>query len=169
MVLKKKDSMRKKSDWQPYPFARVPSPWCYWLGIPGSLTKALEEKSGQACVVTIRREAYDYPLPEECEFLSLAVGDTHWVREVTLSQQQRPLVNARSVFPRALIHSFPEFAQLGTQVLGNLLFSNDLGIYRGEIEVAKLPSDVWARRSRFHVREHQIVVCEVFLHAVASL
>lgn len=148
--------MQTTLNWRPYHREQLPPLWRDWLGIRGSLTKALEEKGGQSCIVTVHREGYDYPLK------------AHWVREVTLSQQ-RPLVHARSVLPRALIEASPEFAQLGTTALGRLLFSHDPNIYRGVIEVAQQADGLWARRSCFQVRMHAVWVYEVFLDAVALL
>jgi chorismate--pyruvate lyase len=170
----------KIPNWMPYVAEDIPSLWRFWLGVPGSLTKALEEKGGSPCILEIQQEGYTQPWLDECEFLSLEAGSINWVREITLSQETR-LIYARSVFPSSLIASSPVFSELGTNVLASLLFS-DPDIRRGDIEVAKLSQGhalfdriassspfLWARRSRFHVRDQQLLVCEVFLDAVAAL
>lgn len=170
--------------WQEY-HDNFPQPWGTWLGVPGSLTGALQKRGGEPCQLQVQREDYAFPWSDECEFLELASNEKHWVREITLSQKL-PLVYARSIFPQALIAHHPQFTQLGGGVLAEVLF-NDPHIYRGDIEVAKLHSEhvlfthiasvglvgkdqsLWARRSRFHIKNHQLMVCEVFLDAITDL
>ena len=171
--------------WQTYSPNDLPEPWRYWLGVQGSLTQVLTAAGGQACMLQVQQEGMGEPWPEERDFLSLPALGQHWIREITLSQAQ-PLVYARSIFPQSLLVECPQFSQLGTQVLASLLFS-DPDVRRGAIEVAQLSHEhllfqsiiaaglvnegqsLWARRSRFHRREQQLLVCEVFLDAVNTL
>lgn len=173
-------------DWQEYQANNLPKPWDYWLGTQGSLTQALERAGNQRCELAIQQEGYAKPWQDECEFLELNNLDQHWVREITLAQKNTKLVYARSVFPKELIAHHKEFLGLGNQVLAQVLFTNP-NIYRGDIEIVSLnkhhelfklilnaglvDSDqaLWARRSRFHVKNHCLLVCEVMLDAVENL
>ena len=169
-------------------------PWDYWLGIQSSLTQALAKAGGQKCELAVKQEGYAQPWQDECEFLEINQSDQsdqsdqqHWVREITLSQAKHgELVYARSVFPKELIEHHAEFLTLGNSVLAQVLFDNP-HIYRGDIEISQLNKDhdlfkiilaaglvlenqtLWARRSRLHVKNHQLLVCEVMLDAVKKI
>lgn len=179
--------MIDQPDWQEYSTNLV-KPWDYWLGVPASLTQALSDAGGEVCQLTVQQEGYAQPWIDECEFLEIdANSSQHWVREIILSQPKLgELVYARSVFPQDLIQHHAEFLRLGNQVLAQVLFDNP-HIYRGDIEVAQLNKNhrlfkiilskglvsedqkLWARRSRFHIKNHQLLVCEVMLDAVKKL
>lgn len=174
-------------NWQEYSTTLV-KPWDYWLGVPASLTQALADAGGERCDLTVQQEGYAEPWVDECEFLEIDSNNhQHWIREIVLSQPKAgQLVYARSVFPQELLAQHQEFLKLGNNVLAQVLF-DDPHIYRGDIEVAQLGKNhelfniilskglvaenqqLWARRSRFHVRNHQLLVCEVMLNAVKDL
>ncbi|MDT0596446.1 chorismate--pyruvate lyase family protein [Glaciecola petra] len=146
-----------------------------WLLNTGSLTERL-----QALTTTFRVNLLGQnsaPLDSsELELLSNSCNKDWQVREVVLQGEVEEIskdwVFARSVLPDLLCKS--TWANLGSQPLGQRIF-NDTSFVRSEFEIGKLlyhpltgekfgvQNPCWARRSRFQIGEHMLLVAEAFL------
>lgn len=148
-----------------------------WLANADSMTRALEEASGVSCQIVIQKEGWDAPWKDENDILGVVALDSFWIREVILTTH-KPVMFARSVFPRKLLEQFPQLMNLGSQPLGKILFADDNMFQRGPIEVAEIstgdflwkqipsslrPETTWARRSMFHSAVSSFLLNEVFL------
>jgi chorismate--pyruvate lyase len=154
----------------------IPAMCLPWLANADSMTRALEEASGVSCQILVRQEAWQQPWEDECEILSL--NEECWIREVIITAR-KPVMFARSVFPRELVEHFPNLKALGSQPLGKTIFADGHNTFqRGSIEVAEIavgqllwehvPSPLraekcWARRSLFHSAVVPFLLSEVFL------
>ena len=147
-----------------------------WLCERGSLTEQLSQWCGYPVRVSVLRQDWTTPSPEECTRLSLSSGDRALVREVLLSSDSAPLVFARTVIPDNALHdSFEFIATLGNQPLGHWLFANP-AVKRGDIEVQRVgetndqfATRHWGRRSVFSYAGRDILVAEYFLPSFTEL
>lgn len=166
---------------------RDTTPYAAWLQLPGSLTQALIDRCPAFNVLRLRQDA-DTPHADECEPLALMPGRQAMVREVLLRCAELPLVFAHSVIPLpGLQGPWQALEDLGNRSLGTALFS-DPRVQRDPLEFLGLephhplyakamahlaPSEasgrLWARRSRFTLEAHPILVTEVFLPEVLKL
>lgn len=152
----------------------------------GSLTARLRAecaRRGAAFAVRVLREGDTRLLSEETDALGLRRGETAWVREVQLLAGDTPWVYARTVIPRRTLRGHGRMLTgLGTRPLGAVLFA-DPGVVRGPLQVARLDLrcplarraragtaglPLWGRRSTFHIDGRPLLVCEVFLPALAD-
>ncbi len=159
--------------------AWLAGPWRHWLTDHGSLTRRLRRL---APAFRVRRLVQGTAMPHRDEFaaLGLAPGRNAVIREVLLLNADTPLVFAHSVIPfSGLLGPWAALTGLGNRPLGEALFSNPrVGrhpleykrldrrhpLYRGAVRhLAEAPRALWARRSRFTLEEHPILVTEVFL------
>jgi chorismate--pyruvate lyase len=161
------------------------NPWRTWLGDHGSLTRRLQA----ACpAFRVRRLRQDHacPHPDELAPLNLRPRRQALVREVLLLCGDTPLVFAHTVIPLAgLMGSWAGLAHLGNRPLGAALFANPR-ILRHPLECRRLdgrhplyrsaakhlpraPRYLWARRSRFTLGKHSLLVTEVFLPETLKL
>lgn len=108
------------------------------------------------------------------------------VREVALECDGQPVIFAHTTLPRAGGGRLTRWmARLGERSLGSLLFAHP-AFRRGPIECRRLrpqeplyrraaallaaaPGELWARRSRHWLDGQGVLVCEVFLPAIATL
>ncbi|MCL1077139.1 chorismate lyase [Parashewanella spongiae] len=149
-----------------------------WLLATGSLTEKLK-----ACCTEFQVEVLG-----EAELPSLqyesSISTTLWVREVLLLLDGVPWVFARTLIPPALLRQTQvDFKGLGTQPLGQLLFSHHEFV-PGKIEIGHTalngkvsqlstsinqPCDsLWGRRRFFTYKQHEMQVCEFFLPAAIN-
>ncbi len=147
-----------------------------WLLDEASLTERLVRKSGGAFRVERISQSWRKPMLSESRMLELPRGQWAMVREVVLRCHGEPWVYARSVMPAAtLCGPLRRLRRLQNESLGALLFQHP-GLQRDAFEVALLPAQsgyihrefrqpepAWARRSRFQLFGHSILVSEVFL------
>jgi chorismate--pyruvate lyase len=147
-----------------------------WLLDESSLTERLIRKSGGAFCVERLSQRWRRPLLSETRLLGLPRGEWAMVREVVLRCFDEPWVYARSVMPVATLSGpLRRLRRLQNESLGALLFEQP-GLRRDAFEVARLAADsdyihpafrqpepAWARRSRFLLYGHSILVSEVFL------
>ncbi|MDO6425426.1 chorismate lyase [Thalassotalea sp. 1_MG-2023] len=168
----------------------LPATWCSehsakltpqlrdWLLDPGSLTQRLKQHCKQFKVQVLGQKI------EPCSALEanvdIVAGEEVLVREVLLWCDNVPQVFARSLLPlKSLTGDEQKLAQLGTQSLGHVLFTNPK-LQRKQIEVACFDSStkvaqlarsyqlfselpMWGRRSIFLVEQKPLMVAEVFL------
>lgn len=174
------------SDWKKlFQTTNIPDSWLPWLANADSMTRALEEASGVECQVRVLHEGWGVPWPDECDDVgAIPCGCPLWIREVILITR-KPVVFARSVFPKEFIEHFPKVMLLGSRPLGKTIFADgEHKFQRGDIEVAEIthgdllwqqiPPEFrakkhWARRSLFHSSASPFLLSEVFLPYVTTL
>lgn len=159
----------------PEKYPCLPNNLADWLLNTGSLTERLQALTNHFKVNLLGQSSA--PLDNsELQLLSKSVNKDWQVREVVLQgnvqEQPKDWVFARSVLPDLLCKS--TWANLGSQPLGQRIF-NDTNFVRSEFEIGKLLSHpltgetfnedkpCWARRSRFQIGEHMLLVAEAFL------
>lgn len=145
----------------------------------GSLTRRLQEASGDALSLELRRQDWRRPRRSESLALGLAPGRLAVIREVTLLGAGVPWVAARSIMPAAtLTGPYRYLRRPLPEPLGALLH-RDPSITRGFIEVAHLSglgkreashnhlafASLWLRRSIYYLRNRPLLVTEAFLPA----
>ncbi len=158
-----------------------------WLTDPGSLTARLRARCRELSV-TVLGQRLALPHPDEASLLGLRRGELAWLREVLLSADGVPVVYARTVLPRrGLRGAWRLFQGIGARPLGEALFA-DPRIARGRLACARLdrrdaryervrellaparlPAELWARRSLFRLRGRALLVSEVFLPTIREL
>lgn len=170
--------------WQPRPPA-ARCPYRIWLADRGSLTRRIQERCDRFSV----RRLYSGPgkaCRDEADRVKVVPGELALLREVHLYCGNIPVVFAHSVIPRAgLKGPWHGLGQLGNKPLGAALFANPL-VKRTSLEFKKLnrrhalyqrasrildtpPAHLWARRSLFILKNHPILVTEVFLPGILDL
>ncbi len=146
-----------------------------WLLERGSITARLRREDA-SIGVRVLDEGLREPLPDEAARLGLLPGQTAWVRCITLSGDSGDRVYARSVIPNwSAGNPWHEVQQLGTQPLGELLFS-DKGLWRSPFELRRLHNGPhaslwknspaaapWARRCEFRRAGAPLLLMEAFL------
>jgi len=159
--------------------------WRHWLTDRGSLTRRLQQACPDFRVIRLK-QALGHPNLDECKTLGLFPGRLAMVREVLLLNAETPLVFAHSVIPLAgLSGPWAGLAGLGNRPLGAALFTNPRiqrqaleyqhldrrhSLYRHAVRhLAEPPRTLWARRSLFALKNHPILVTEVFLPATLQL
>lgn len=160
-------------------------PYRPWLTDNGSLTAALKSRCPALQVMRLR-QGLARPHADERTLLGLTPKAYALIREVMLLCDERPLVFAHSVIPRAgLAGPWRSLSRLGNRPLGEALFA-DPRIVRHPLQYRRLdrrhplyrsavhhltlqPSWLWARRSVFARDGYPILVTEVFLPEVLQL
>jgi chorismate--pyruvate lyase len=159
--------------------------WRTWLTDHGSLTRRLQAHAPRFRVERLS-QAIGRPHRDEGHMLGLPPRHHALIREVLLKDADTPLVFAHSVIPLdGLVGPWTALAGLGNKPLGAALFSNPrVGrhaleykrvdrrhpLYAGAARhLAEPPRALWARRSRFTLEDHPILVTEVFLPATLGL
>ncbi len=148
-----------------------------WLLHTGSLTERLQALTSQFGVELLGQRALAMDTSEQ-KLLPNNSQQKWQIREVLLQgaarsdDQAKNWVFARSVLPDELCRS--EWSNLGNQPLGQRIF-NDPSFVRSEFEIGKLlhhpitgeelssSHSCWARRSKFTIGKHELIVAEAFL------
>lgn len=155
-----------------------------WLLDPGSLTRRVKRSCGAAFAVRVLGQGWMRPLPEEALSLGLRHGAVALVREVFLLCGATPWVYGRTVIPRRSMHGQRHLARLGSQPLGELLFTHPrmrhgpvettrIGpasplFARATQELTVLPERLWGRRRRFVLDGRVLLVSDVFLPSLEA-
>lgn len=152
-----------------------------WLLNTSSLTERLQSQCRHFHVEVLgqdRAKPNQITIDESKQLYQESISTTHetQIREVILYGDQSPWVFARTLIPEKFIRNeMQELATLGNQPLGKILF-NDTRFKRHQFElVCCVPPQplfeildiaaiqIWGRRSLFQFKQHNIMVCEVFL------
>ena len=154
-----------------------------WLTEPGLLTERVRRHcSGESGlrIVDERRGVLS-----AADAATMGVADlSAFVREVELTCDHTPCVFAQTLVPAATLAAEPWLAALGKEALGPRLASLG-GAVRDPLEFARLtpgdalfaraardlpvsPPALWARRARYRLATHCLVVQEVFLPGALS-
>jgi chorismate--pyruvate lyase len=154
-----------------------------WLTELGLLTERVRSRCHGTFVLRIVDERLDLLSPADAAALEVA-DLSAFVREIELTCDDRPQVFAQTLVPSATLTAQPWLAQLGDTALGPRLASLG-GALRDPLEYARLSpgeplcgralhdSDpgrvgLWARRARYRLGPHCLVVQEVFLPEVLA-
>ncbi len=166
--------------WRPPAGARPPQPIGTWLRASSSLTHRLQRACGPEFAVRVLSQSWGHPLPDEARRLGLAPGRRAFVRRVQLLCGGVPWVFGRTVIPPHALHGrHRRLLRLGARPLGAVLFA-DPDLRRERAELARLlpahalyadagcPAGdaLWARRRRYRLQGHTLLVTEVFLPAL---
>lgn len=138
-----------------------------WLGLTGSLTRALREACPAGVDLRIHRRS-QAPVPASgASLLGIGASEPVWLREVWLLCGEAAVVFARSWIPDGVLPDPGEYP------LGDRLFEPDSGVDRVSLEAAPVTgpdgSTLWARRSLHASAEGRLMVGEVFLPAMDNL
>ncbi len=149
-------------------------------GLPVSLTEHLSQFCADDLGLDVIKENWQRPLPGETVWHGRYSSRRVYVREINLSCRNRPLLYARSLFPRATYHHCRQpLARLGDRPLGEWLF-NDPGISRLLTQAGRIgrysrlyrlalagqgerPPHLWGRRSVYTVKGYPLLVIEILL------
>jgi len=154
-----------------------------WLTEPGLLTERVRSHCGGEFGLRVVDERHDVVLPADAE--ALGVADlSAFIREIELTCDGRAHVFAQTLVPAATLAAEPWLALLGNDALGPRL-ANLGGALRDPLEFARLtpseplflraardlpvtPPALWARRARYRLATHCLIVQEVFLPGVLT-
>jgi len=163
----------------------VPADTYDWLSDQGSLTARLKGVCADSFRVRLIHQGRAIPLYSEEKLLGMRRGGTSIVREVELLCDGVPWVFARTVIPvTSLRGPARRLTMLGTRPLGEVLFA-DPRTKRLVMEMACFnsrhnlfqkatasldtePSELWGRRTLFHLDGAPLLVNELFLPAVGG-
>ncbi len=171
--------IRREPNWRPaqqFTSGDLASACRAWLLDDGSLTGRLIDLRLGKFSVQRRFQGWQVPLLSEQRLLRLPQREVAIVREVELRLDNQPVVFARSVLPvSSLTGGLAHLRRLRNKPLGAILF-RDPGMRRSPFELSLLPGNsdylprdlhqatpAWARRSRFALQGHSLLVSEVFL------
>lgn len=148
---------------------RAPRHLRRWLTDEGSLTRLLKRASRGRFSVRLVHQGFGRPGPAEAAALRLKARQQALIREVYLCGAGEPWVYARTVIPVSTLTGRHRTLKLiGTRSLGSLLF-RDPGMRRQPLQIARLNTGLWARRSVFHLDRKPLLVCEVFLASLEHI
>jgi chorismate--pyruvate lyase len=149
-----------------------------WLMEPGLLTERVRSRCSGQPGLRIVEERHDVLAPADAA--ALCVADlSAFFREIELMCDDTPIVFAQTLVPDATLAAEPWLALLGKDALGPRLAAMG-GAVRDPLEFARLtpvdllfaramrdvnaPTSVlWARRARYRLATHCLIVQEVFL------
>lgn len=156
-----------------------------WLQASGSLTARLKARFSKFAVISVRQQ-WQMGRLDELRVLGLPPRSRIWLREVCLLGDDLPRIFAHSIIaPAALRSRWCGIRSIGQRPLGEVLFHTP-AVKRGQMHYLKLPKQhplrqqviaagwanplqpLWARRSRFMLERHAILVTEVFLPHCAA-
>jgi len=153
---------------KPVPLS-APTKGFHWLNDRGSLTQRLVAHSKGSFQVRVDSNRFTYPTADEYCALGIGARRLCLIREVSLQGKGETWVTARTVIPATSLCG-PQRAlrNLGNRSLGSHLFRT-ASMRRGNIEIAQVSSNRWARRSIFWLSNRPLLVCEVFLPALLDV
>jgi chorismate--pyruvate lyase len=152
-----------------------------WLTEPGLLTERVRRGCSGEFGLRVVDERHDLLAPQDAE--ALRVRDlSAFVREVELTCDGAARVFAQTLVPAATLVAEPWLALLGNDPLGprlamlggalrdplefTLLRPDDALFARACRETPVPPEGLWARRARYRLATHCLIVQEVFLPGV---
>jgi chorismate lyase len=174
----------KELHWQMAPSRLVPANLLPWLQDAGSFMHRLRSHGVANTKIKVLLQSWQLPFEQERGLLNLDHRQYVWVREVLIHNDDTVWMFARTIFPRlTLTGKEKRFLYLAGKSLGSLLFNNR-NTKRSQFEfasvkntdhfynkfqgIANVPSEVWARRSIFHIGEKPILLEEFFLPSLAN-
>lgn len=149
-----------------------------WLTEPGLLTERIRRGCSGEFGLRIVEERYGLLSPADATALSVA-DLSAFIREIELTCDSTPRIFAQTLVPAATLAAEPWLALLGNDALGPRLATMG-GAARDPLEFAclgpgdslfvrachdleEVPVELWARRARYRLATHCLIVQEVFL------
>lgn len=149
--------------WHPVQSAAndIPLDYRYWVHLHGSLTQALRDRSDDF-EVQVLDEGLVTLDPPPAPLRMQAGPQSCWSRKVRLCDGKTPWVAAHTLLLQSsLEQGLEQLTRLNDRPLGELLFTTP-DVSKDSIEVAKTPAG-WARRARYWLQGHPLLVAEFFL------
>jgi len=152
-----------------------------WIAMQTSLTEQLRKLG--AFQVKVLQEYWGNATTAENHALSIPDSEKSWQRDVVLLLNGVPVIVAHSLIPLSMVEDPTlELKQLGTRSLGEIIFTELHGA-RELLEYANLTAEhylfilakpfiekqnknLYARRSIIKVKQHQLLINEVFLPSI---
>jgi chorismate lyase len=136
----------------------IPSDYRYWIMLPGSLTRALRERTDQFSVKVIEQKDLQCLWPYTGQDIQINC----FSRKVLLMNAEQPWVAAHTLIPySSLENGLDELTRLKNKPLGELLFART-DTQKDHIQACQT-SDGWGRRSRYILHGQPLLVSEFFL------
>lgn len=149
-----------------------------WLCDGHSMTRRMR-RIHQHVSIDVISHKHNLPTLEEAVALKIKPTNLCSIREIVMWCDGQPWLYARTVMPfSALVGNMARLRYLGTRPLGQFLFQNS-AIARSQFQFTAItPEDeifhkavpigwtaqkLWARRSSFTIRQHAILLTEIFL------
>lgn len=146
--------------------ASVPSHYRQWITLPGSLTKALKERTPRFRVKVLDQAHIYVSLPIE-GFTEQTGPCACFSRKVLLMDGETPWVAAHTLVPeRSLRHGLRQLTRLEDKPLGELLFSSP-DVRKDHQQVCQT-QEGWGRRARYLLNQQPLLVTEFFLPALVD-
>jgi chorismate--pyruvate lyase len=149
--------------WRPVPQlgSQIPEQYRLWINLPGSLTRALKERTDDFSVEVIEQTHLYLSLPLK-GFDSRLGAQKFFSRKVLLKSGQTPWVAAHTLVPEtSLQHGLNQLTKLENKPLGELLFSTP-GVSKDSLEACRTVNG-WGRRARYLLKNQPLLVSEYFL------
>lgn len=160
--------------------ARATIPQKTWnlISHTGSLTEQLRETTNNDIQHKLLSANWGQATLSEQKMLNLSGAERTWIRRIEWHYQETLWVHARVVCPEATLRATGTILPgLGVQSLGEIIFK-DPALQRGPFSFSSLTKEsplypdltaaidstkpVWARRSILYLKEHPILVTEIF-------
>lgn len=141
-----------------------------WLLDPGSFMQRLKRYGVHYPRIRVLYQGWQFPTKAERQRLKLAPRQFAFIREVQIASEAKPLMYARTVFPKKLLRGkWLCFKQLKTKSLGSVLFKNNFK--RSQFEIVNFPKQTaqWVRRSLFTRGKQSLLLNEIFIADVFKL
>lgn len=163
-----------QADWSEHQPAGIAPLWLDWLNEAGSLTARLQGTGHTFSLQLLLQRDTELP-----EFLQQRWQTRRGlVREVLLLLDQQPCIYAQSFLPDHTVAALQPLADLGTMPLGHYIFTQP-DLQRSAIELAMFADglqlrsvgtlpQLWGRRSYFTLSQHELLVQELYLPALAE-
>ena len=149
-----------------------------WLTDPGLLTERISMRCGSGSSLRVVDQRRDVMPPADATALGVG-GTAVFVREIELVCASVVCVFAQTIVPLATLDAQPWLAELGDDALGHrlartggallellefaLLEPGDVLRARALRDHPEVSASLWARRKRYRLDAHPLVVQEVFL------
>ncbi|MEX2320556.1 MAG: chorismate lyase [Saccharospirillum sp.] len=145
---------------------QLPAPWRYWLELPGSLTRALRDRSDDFSVQVLAEGNLTLTTPLFA-FTGQADSRLCWSRQVALCHDNTPWVLAHTLVTQAsLADSLAALTHLNNRPLGELLFTTP-GVHKDQQQVTRTQQG-WGRRTRYWLHGAPVLVAEFFMETLLS-
>ncbi|HET8903543.1 MAG TPA: chorismate lyase [Saccharospirillum sp.] len=145
---------------------QLPAPWQYWLELPGSLTRALRERSDAFSVQVLAEGNLTLSTPLAA-FAGQADALSCWSRQVALCHGNTPWVLAHTLVTQAsLADSLTALTRLNNRPLGELLFTTP-GVRKDQQQVTRTQHG-WGRRTRYWLHGAPVLVAEFFMETLLN-
>jgi chorismate--pyruvate lyase len=139
----------------------IPEDYRQWLFLPGSLTKALKQRSGEFSVEVLSEEHLMTSQPI-LGFTDHGRKNAFFSRKVALKNGSTPWVMAHTLIPEtSLQRGLGKLSHLNNRPLGELLFA-DPSVKKDNNEITYF-DNIWGRRSRYWLQGLPLLVSEYFL------